>query len=420
MKRITRNTLLNYIKPDIAVENEVKHERIYNFNNQKIKNGTIVYLIEREIRPYDSFALQFCEKMSKELNLPYKIICRKFTYLHKPKEEFINTQIFNAEAEFKKNGITFEIFEKDNKELVKYLQEQQTAMLIIDFNPILDREYLKNLHFKIYEIDSHNIIPARFLSDKQEYGASTIRRKIYKNIYPFFTKYKEKSPISPYLQDFIENKLLYYAKYRNDPTKNVQSGLSKYLNLGFTSSQRVALEVFSADVSDENKETFFEELIVQMSLADNFCLYCSDFKSLKCIQNWAKNTILEHKNDIREYIYSTNALEEAKTHDKLWNAAQKQLVCDGVIHGYLRMYWAKQIAKWTKTAQDALDVAIYLNDKYAYDSPSPNGYTGILWSIGALHDRAFVNRYITGKIRTMTYKSISKKFDVDKYINKYL
>ena len=302
---------------------------------------------------------------------------------------------------------------------LKYFEKLPTALLIIDFNPILDREYLKNVDFKIYEIDSHDIIPARFLSNKQEYGASTIRRKIYKNIYPFLTEYKEKSPISPLIKDFIENKLPYYEKFRNNPDKNVQSGLSKYLNLGFISAQRVALEVICADESDENKESFLEELIIRKELADNFCLYCKDFKSLKCIPNWAKENIKEHKSDFREHIYSKEELENSKTKDILWNAAQKQLVKDGVIHGYLRMYWAKQLVKWTKTAKQALEIAIYLNDKYAYDSPSASGYTAILWSIGALHDRAFSNRYLTGKIRTMTYNSIRKKFDINKYIEKY-
>ena len=62
-----------------------------------------------------------------------------------------------------------------------------------DFNPILERDYLKNADFKIYEIDSHNIVPARFVSNKQEYSASTIRRKIYYNIYPFFTEFVNSS-----------------------------------------------------------------------------------------------------------------------------------------------------------------------------------------------------------------------------------
>lgn len=419
MQRIKRNTLLNYIPKNLETEKKVNPARIYDFNYQEIKKGQIVYLMERNIRAQDNFALQFCEEISEELNLPYKIICSVNPCIHKPKEDFINQQINCVKNEFLKIKRDFLIFKGNKNELLKYLKETQTSILILDFNPIFDRAYLKKAPFKIYEIDSHNIIPARFLSDKQEYGASTIRRKIYKNIYSFLTHYKHQTPLAQQVQNFIDNKLPFYEKFRNNPIKNVQSGLSKYLNLGFISPQRIALEVIRADAGNENKEAFFEELIVQMSLADNFCLYCNNFKSLKCIPNWAKNTILKHKNDFREYIYSIKELEDAKTHDKLWNATQKQLINEGTIHGYLRMYWAKQLIKWTKTAQNALEVAIYLNDKYAFDSPSPNGYAGILWSIGALHDRAFADRYLTGKIRTMTFASISKKFDINLYIKKY-
>ncbi len=126
-----------------------------------------------------------------------------------------------------------------------------------------------------------------------------------------------------------------------------------------------------------------------------------------------------HKSDIRPYIYSIKELEKAKTHDKLWNATQIQLMREGIIHGYLRMYWAKKILEWTFQPKEALKTAIYLNDKYAYDSPSANGYVGILWAIGGLHDRAFNDYPVTGKIRRMTYNSIKRKYNLNNYIDKY-
>ena len=149
-------------------------------------------------------------------------------------------------------------------------------------------------------------------------------------------------------------------------------------------------------------------------------MYCKNFKSLKCIPNWAKVSLEIHKNDLRNYIYTEKELENSKTHDKLWNATQIQLKTEGVIHGYLRMYWAKKILEWSPTPQEALKTAIYLNDKYAYDSPSSNGYVGILWAIGGLHDRAFKDFIVTGKTRRMTFNSLSKKFDIYSYINTYI
>ena len=119
-------------------------------------------------------------------------------------------------------------------------------------------------------------------------------------------------------------------------------------------------------------------------------------------------------------MYSSQELENAKTHDKLWNAAQIQLIREGTIHGYLRMYWAKKILEWVQLPQEALDIAIYLNDKYAYDAASANGYVGILWAIGGLHDRAFANFPVTGKIRRMSFNSIKRKYYLDIYINKYM
>ena len=38
--------------------------------------------------------------------------------------------------------------------------------------------------------------------------------------------------------------------------------------------------------------------------------------------DWAKTSLQLHAGDKREYIYSKEQLEQSKTHDDLWNAAQ--------------------------------------------------------------------------------------------------
>ena len=421
MPRIIKNTLLNYIQTDFEIEQMINPARIFEFNNKLIKNGKIIYMCEREIRAKDNFALQFALQKSKELNLPLKIIHPKINYEYNPKQKFIDSQTAQAERQFKQIGLDFEVIDKTPEEIIKNLNP---ALIILDFNPILKRDYLKNADFKIYEVDGHNIIPARFVSDKQEYSAATLRRKIYYNIYPFLTEFgnltTKKVEVDYVLEDFIKNKLPYYAEYKNDISKDVLSGLSKYLNLGFISSQRVALEVIKSGVNYINKEVFLEELIVRKELADNFCQYSRNYKDFSGVSNWAKMSLENHNYDIRPYIYATEELEKAKTHDKLWNSTQIQLIREGTIHGYLRMYWAKKILEWTITPDDALKTSIYLNDKYAYDSPSSNGYVGILWAIAGLHDRAFIDYPITGKIRRMTYDSIKRKYDLGDYLQKYV
>lgn len=420
INKFQKNTLLNYLLPDFQIENDINSKRIFEVNNKEYKKGTVVYLIEREIRLKDNFALQFAIKKASELQSKLKIVYKETSYENKSKKAFIERQILSVKQQFDNANLDFEILDGKDFAVLEYLKELDTALLIIDFNPISNKKYLKDASFKIIEIDGHNIIPARFLSEKREYNARTIRRKIYANIKEFLTEYPNKYEIKTeaeiILKDFIKNKLPFYAEYKNNPTKNVISGLSKYLNLGFISKQRVALEILKSEVSVENKEAFLEELIVRSELSDNFCLYCKKYKGNSCLPNWAKNSIFKHKNDFKPYIYTKKEFENAKTHDKLWNATQLQLREKGVIHGYLRMYWAKKISEWSANTKCGIEIAIELNDKYAFDAPSPNGYTGILWSIGGLHDRAFQDRDITGKIRTMTYNSICKKFDVEKYI----
>ena len=110
-------------------------------------------------------------------------------------------------------------------------------------------------------------------------------------------------------------------------------------------------------------------------------------------------------------------LEHALTHDPYWNAAQKEMIITGKMHGYMRMYWGKKILEWSMTPQEAFKRCIYLNNKYELDGRDPNGYTGIAWCFGK-HDRAWKERPIFGKIRYMNAKGLERKFDIDRYVEK--
>ena len=82
----------------------------------------------------------------------------------------------------------------------------------------------------------------------------------------------------------------------------------------------------------------------------------------------------------------------------------------------MRMYWAKKILEWTAKPEIALENAIFLNNKYELDGRDPNGYTGIAWSIGGIHDRPWFEREVYGKIRYMNYNGCKSKFNVLRYI----
>jgi len=195
-----------------------------------------------------------------------------------------------------------------------------------------------------------------------------------------------------------------------------QSNLSPYLHFGQISAQRIALEVRKARLDPEAQKAFLEELIIRRELSDNYCYYNPDYDRPSGFPAWAQKTQATHQDDRREYDYSSEQLEKAQTHDPLWNAAQMEMVHKGKMHGYMRMYWAKKILEWTKSPEEAQRIAITLNDKYELDGRDPNGYTGIAWSIGGVHDRAWGERPVFGKIRYMSYNGSKSKFDVKGYI----
>ncbi len=159
---------------------------------------------------------------------------------------------------------------------------------------------------------------------------------------------------------------------------------------------------------------------MRKELSDNFCHYEPYYDSLKGAAGWSQQTLQDHAKDVREHLYSQEQLVAGKTHDPAWNAAQLQMVHTGKMHGYMRMYWAKKVLEWSNTPQAALETLIYLNDFYSLDGGDPNGYVGILWSVAGVHDRAWAERPIYGKIRSMMYTGLRRKFLIQAYEEKWL
>ena len=103
----------------------------------------------------------------------------------------------------------------------------------------------------------------------------------------------------------------------------------------------------------------------------------------------------------------------------LWNAAQRQMVRDGWMHNYMRMYWAKKMLEWSPDPARAFEWAVALNDKYELDGRDPNGYAGIAWAMVGKHDRPWFDRPVYGLVRYMSGASTGKKFDSKRYMGMY-
>ena len=168
----------------------------------------------------------------------------------------------------------------------------------------------------------------------------------------------------------------------------------------------------------EPAEAFLDQLITWRELGFGYCTHADVYDTYESLPEWARDTMETHSSDDREYVYSLEEFEEARTHDELWNAAQRQLVGEGVIHNYLRMLWGKKILEWTEHPRTALDIMIELNNRYANDGRDPNSYSGIFWVMGRF-DRGWPEREIFGKIRSMTSASTRRKVDVKQYLARW-
>jgi deoxyribodipyrimidine photo-lyase len=160
-------------------------------------------------------------------------------------------------------------------------------------------------------------------------------------------------------------------------------------------------------------------LITWREIGFNFAARERNYDRYESLPEWAQQTLADHAEDPRPAIYSLEEFTQAKTHDPLWNAAQRQLVREGRIHNYLRMLWGKKILHWTRSPQEALEVMIQLNNQFALDGRDPNSYSGIFWVLGR-YDRAWgPERPVFGKIRYMTSESTASKWRVGDYMKKY-
>jgi deoxyribodipyrimidine photo-lyase len=215
---------------------------------------------------------------------------------------------------------------------------------------------------------------------------------------------------------FLANHLKNYAEERNEPAKHATSHMSPYLHFGQISSLEIALAV--RDYAAKNKliaDAYLEELIVRRELAFNYARHVDEPQRLENLPEWCRQNMRAHAHDERDPAYTPAQLERAETYDELWNATQKEMILRGKIHGYYRMYWGKKIIEWSRAYQEAADTMVTIHGKYALDGRDPNTYTNILWCFG-LHDRAWPERPIFGKMRYMSLEGMKRKTDTRAYI----
>jgi deoxyribodipyrimidine photo-lyase len=431
-------------------------------------DGTcVVYWMQRAQRPFDHPALNVAIEAGNALGKPivaFLSLVPFYPNANLRHFQFLVEGLPEIAQGLAKRNLGFVVRRYPDHELEKFCEEVCPCLVIGDENPLREPERWRQqaaerLRVPFWTVDADVIVPSRLLL-KEQFSARTIRPRLRALLPEFLVPIENArakvrwtvsrrllslspqadllagleidravQPVSSFrggpgealkkLTRFVSARLNGYATGRNKPELEQTSQLSPYLHFGHIGPHTVALAVKQSSAPRADREAFLEEMIVRRELAINYVRYNLNYDHLSGCEPWALRTLQEHRRDEREYVYSERQLEQADTHDPLWNAAHVQMVSLGWVHGYLRMYWAKKILEWTRSPEEAFEIAVRLNDRYELDGRDPNGYTGIAWAIGGKHDRAWgPKRPIYGKIRYMSFQGTSRKFDSKAYIEK--
>jgi len=443
--------------------------RCRTLNQRPARPGPVVYWMSRDQRLDHNWAFEAAYRRATRDNTPLAIVfCLSTVFPDATARsmDFMLRGLQEVEGLARERNIPFFLLEGEDipHTLTTWLEKQGVGCVITDWSPsALSTQWRSEVaqHFSgpLYEVDAHNCIPAWIASPKAEVGARTLRPKIQRLIPDYLmeelpiakqqgtwpteiptidwdgtiSRHTTNTSIPPVtwckpgtaaghqaLEDFLDDRLPRYAAERNNPNADAQSNLSPWLHFGHISAQYVAqrAEILRTQHS-EAVTVFLEELIVRRELSDNFCLYNPQYQSFSSFPRWAQESLNAHRDDPRDAVYTYEEFSQAKTHEALWNAAQQELLQTGKMHGYMRMYWAKKILEWTPNPEEALRITTKLNDTYSLDGRDPNGWTGIAWSIGGVHDRPWFERPVFGVIRYMNAAGCARKFDVQSYIAKW-
>ncbi len=435
----------------------------------KADGKCVVYWMQRAQRGIDNHAVNIAVEVANALGLPLVVYfagISNFPSANLRHYVFLQQGLPDIEEDLAKRNIAFLMRRAPHESHEQLLADVDAAFLVGDENPMREPEkWRKRLATKIsipyWTVDADVVVPSKLI-EKAQYGAYTIRPRLYKLLPKYLVPYENPNatrewkrpkgfhsdsltedmtegwehldrsvkPVEAWhggthaalkrLKHFTSKLLANYVETRNRPEIDGTSALSPYLHYGHIGPQTIALAVDAAvkgnPTMTEARDSFVNELIAWRELSVNFVLYSGNYDNVECAEDWARKSIEEHRRDEREYLYTLKQLESAETYDELWNAAQMQMTRHGWMHNHMRMYWAKKILEWTPDVATAMKYSVYLNDKYELDGRDPGGYAGIAWATVGKFDRPWFDRPIFGKIRYMSGGSTGRKFDSKKYI----
>jgi len=176
----------------------------------------------------------------------------------------------------------------------------------------------------------------------------------------------------------------YHMKRNNAALKDGVSRMSPWIHYGMISTTRMVRDASS--IGGKGAEKFLDEMLVFREHAQHHVHDTDKPEDWANIPGWAISSWNDRDQEVAEL--SPIELERGRSGDRLWDSAQTGLVRQGTMHNNVRMTWGKAFAGWRRDAEDAMQLALDINDRFALDGRDPSSIAGVQWCFG-LFDRAF-------------------------------
>ncbi len=416
-----------------------------------VRGELVLYWLQTTHRTRDNHALDFAIEQANLLSLPvlvYKRLRAGYPWASDRIHTFLLESVRDIQRELESRGIQFALHldkgdgvpcEEAGSAPPLVQLARRAALVVTDYFPTFrfpreTRDLRRLVDTPVIAVDSATVVPVRY--HEREYSTAVPFRPRILAALPHFlhrsrspdpkVRAKVDLPFEPTIPDdanipalvaacdvdhavppvqgipggeraarrrlarFLTHGLPRYEEDRNDPNADATSGLSPYLHFGNISPQEVLLRAREAGPAEPFAK-FQDELLTWRELAFNFCHFNPRHRTVEAIPSWARAELARGEADDRPALYSAEELEQARTGEPLWNAAQMAYVRDGWMPNALRMLWGKSVLQWTRTAGEALAILEHLNNKYALDGRDPSTYLNILWVFGKF-DRPFYRR----------------------------
>ena len=272
---------------------EIEKERIKTLNNQQLRHGDfVVYWMQATQRTEHNQALDYAIILANKLKQPllvYFAITNNYPEANERHYYFMLEGLKQVQTSLEEKNLQF-LIQNNSPEVGVCSIAKNASAVVVDAGYIKTERQWRNyvashVSCPLVQLECNVVVPVELVSTKEEYSASTIRRKIMKlvtkflvlNKQPVLEKTKIKTDFSSFeisdldeavqnlnidksvkrvetfhggsshakkhLNLFIETKLDQYKDQRNDPTKDVFSNMSPYLHFGQISPIFVALNV---------------------------------------------------------------------------------------------------------------------------------------------------------------------------------